>query len=92
MPKDFTVLRDLWYSIDPTCPLADPTHAKSMASERMASTTARNQKAVGPARKQRLNLQHAGKRVPKSLENYLVGLDGDGVRRPVGGTVVRNAR
>jgi hypothetical protein len=93
MPKDLHLLRDLWYTIDPTCEIGDPTMNLEVAhaDEKRRREQARRAKDV--VYEKAKALRRTNKQVPKTMAHLLKGYDHPSrTNKPISGQVVRAGR
>ena len=72
MPKDMEILRDLWQSIDPTCPIGHPSFLTTCSNElRMAEAQRKINKQKDEAMAQYRNFVRLNKEPPAKLLHFL---------------------
>jgi len=70
-PKDMSLLRDLWHSIDPASPIGDPTMQRQIIVRAANIESMRQARGVPAATRLYDRLQMLGHRVPPALKNFL---------------------
>ena len=70
-PKDMSLLRDLWHSIDPTSPMGDPTIQRRLIERAAMIERMRQAKRVPAANELHKRLVKNGQRVPPALKGFL---------------------
>ena len=70
-PKDMSLLRDLWHSIDPTSPMGDPTIQRRLIESAAKIERMRQAKRVPAANELYKSLVKDGQRVPPALKGFL---------------------
>jgi histone H3/H4 len=70
-PKDMSLLRDLWHSIDPTSPMADPTIQRRLIERAAKIERLRQARSVPAATRLYNRLDENGARVPPVLKGFL---------------------
>ena len=74
-PKDMSLLRELWHSIDPMSPIGDPTSEKAVIARATRIEGARQAKGVWAALKSYNRLRRLGQTIPVGLKNFLKAHD-----------------
>jgi histone H3/H4 len=71
-PKDMSLLRELWHSIDPMSPIGDPTEQRRIITRAARIEAARQARGLPAATRLHSRLTTSGQRVPAGLKNFLV--------------------
>ena len=70
-PKDMSLLRELWHSIDPVSPIGDPTEQRRIVTRAARIEAARQARGLPAATRLHNRLEVSGQRVPAGLKNFL---------------------